>query len=303
MKNINGFLIFLFVLLTMPAKSQSDNYDWWIETHDWDGVTHWTKYLIYSSEYFGPNALPVPETMQGLIKKEFSFEMSLENHRGYTGDITNNLFAQIYFPLFSDKAGINFSMVPVEFFNMNNQTRDKRRARNFDGKGHSVGDLYIGTHIQLVENNPRWPDILLTINMRTASGSNLMSARFTDTPGYFFDLSFGKTYELKGNVVNDIRTFGLLGFYVWQTNSDILMQNDAFMYGLGAKAKVIDLFYLTNIWGGYIGYKNNGDQPMLYRILLESAMDKKINYLFKYQKGLNDFPFHSFQIGFSAKPF
>ncbi len=302
MKRCPFFLLFLMLLLANTGHSQSDNYDWWIETHDWDGVTHWKKYLIVSPAFLGPNALPVPETMTGIIEKNTVFDVAIENHSA-PGDLTRNLHLNAFFPLFSDKAGLYFSMVPLEVFSMNPEVRDRRRARNFEGTGSGVGDLYIATHVQLLEDHQKYPDILLTINLRTASGSNLDAARFTDTPGYYFDLSFGETYNLKNNHVNHIRPFLSAGFYVWQTNLDIFYQNDAFLYAAGVKVKLFDAVLLTNIFTGYSGYIDNGDKPKVYRMILESELDKRINFLLMYQLGIDDYPFNTVRLGFSAKLF
>jgi hypothetical protein len=302
MKNYSGILLILLVLLAMPVQSQSDNYDWWIETHDWDGITHWKKYLILSPAFLGPNALPVPETMTGIIKKQHSFALAYENHFA-PGDKTHNLHVNAFFPLFSDKAGLYFSMVPLEVFSMDPEVRDKRRARNFEGTGSGVGDLYIATHVQLLEDHQKYPDILLTINLRTASGSNLNSARFTDTPGYFFDVSFGETYHLKNKYVNQIRPFLSAGFYVWQTNLDVFYQNDAFLYAAGVKMKLFDAVSLSNIFTGYSGYIDNGDKPRVYRLILESERDKRVDFMLMYQIGIHDYPFNTVRVGLSAKLF
>jgi len=174
-----------FILLFTLIGNQitlSQDYSWWNEKHNWDGVTPWQNYIILSPAYMGPNALPVPEARDGSLPRNTTFEFSLENHFS-SGDKTINLYTNLYIPLFSKRAGLNISIVPFEHYKMDTITRDLRRARDYDGEGISGGDFYIGTFIQILKDK-KFPDIVLSINMKTASGTNLAAARFTDSPGY-----------------------------------------------------------------------------------------------------------------------
>jgi hypothetical protein len=305
--NMNHLTWFLLLIChfgsSYQSVSASDEYQWWIDKHNWDGHTPWSNYLIFSTAYFGPNALPVPPMQQGLIQKKSLLDFSYEYHKG-SGDYTHNALADLFIPLFSDRAGLNISMVPVEFFEMDTVTRDLRRSRNFEGNGRAVGDVYIGTHIQLLENHAILPDVLLTINLRTASGSNLSSARYIDTPGYYFDVSAGKNFLFDHPVFTGMRLYGSTGFYVWQTNrDDKYFQNDAYMYGLGVTTHLFDKLNLSGVFTGYTGYIDNGDKPMVLRIKARSDFDFRFNFIAQYQVGLRDYPFNSVRVGVSAKLF
>lgn len=284
------------LLLCLLATTSYGNYQWWNEKHNWDGVTHWSRYMIISPGFMGPNALPVPEIHTGAIRQGRSIEASYQRHFG-GGDQTRNLFGRMFLPLFSERVGLNLEMVVVEHYRLDTLTRDLRKARNFDARGFSFGDLYIGTHIQLLEEDDRRPGLLLTLNLRTASGSNLDDARHTDNPGYHFDLSAGKSYYFPGKTISEIRPFVLAGFYVWQlyrTN----FQNDAFLYGAGVQAQVTDHLSVTNTLGGYVGYLNNGDRPMVYRLKLEHARQNNTSLYVAFQHGIHDFPYNTFSFGY-----
>lgn len=282
--------LFSIILLLLVSSLQSQNYDWWHETHNWDGKTHWTNYLKVSPGFFGPNALPVPEVNNGILTDKYRFDFAVEHHHGQ-GDKTQNVFTQLYIPIAENKVGFNVSLVPIERYEMDTETRDERAARDFDGKGYAGGDFYVSTFIQLMKDHRSLPDLLLSINLKTASGTNLEGARFTDTPGYYFDLSFGKQYQ-------SIRLYGMLGLYVWQTFEDLNPQNDAFLFGGGGQWSAGN--YLLNAQvGGYLGYKKNGDKPIVARLNFQSNHEGSINYFLRLQKGFQDFYYTSVRLGLS----
>ena len=86
-------LLILFILTMLPSRAQ-DDYEWWNKKHNWDGVSPWSSYLTYSPAYFGPNALPVPEIRNGLIKKRINLETRSDMHLS-PGDNTFNLFLKL----------------------------------------------------------------------------------------------------------------------------------------------------------------------------------------------------------------
>jgi hypothetical protein len=64
----------------------------------------------------------------------------------------------------------------------------------------------------------------------------------------------------------------MLGFYVWQTNRDDYLQNDAFLFGIGARYTVGN-FSFSPHFRGYWGYIGDGDDNV--------ASSLKINYRLK----------------------
>ncbi len=288
--------IFPLLLAILPALvfSQDEDYTWWNNKHGWNGLTPWQQYLNISPAYMGPNALPVPDGKDGSIRTGWKLDLALDAHFG-KGDQTQNIFGQLNVPLFSDRVSLAVSMVPVEHFQMDTLTRDLRRARERDGEGFATGDVYFSTLVQLLKEHPTLPDMAISINLRTASGSHLGAARFTDSPGYFFDLSFGKKMGIDLLGFHSIRPYGLAGFYVWQVSATP-RQNDAVSYGGGFKLESPSWTF-DHYVGGYIGYIGNGDNPMVYRMSLQTRHSKKINYFIRLQYGLIDFPYTSVRLG------
>ncbi len=270
------------------------DYDWWVKKHNWDGNTSWTRYIRLNTKYLGPNALPVPEIKTGQIQSQLNLGLFVETHQS-KGDQTYNQFTNLYIPL-GNRVGLEWSLVPLEYYQMDTITRDQRFARDKDAKGFSGGDIYIGTHIQLIKETETKPGMLASINLRSASGTNLQAARFTDTPGYFMDVSLGKNFKVSKLFTH--RWFAQVGFYSWQTYDPEHAQNDAFQYGLGYSVSNQKM-ELRGSWGGYIGYINDGDRPMLARLQFKTKKLSGINYLAQVQQGLVQFNYTSLRIGIS----
>jgi len=287
-----SLLLVLFILTMLPAKAQEDEHAWWNKKHNWDGVSSWSQYFTYSPAYFGPNALPVPEIRSGLIKKRINLETRSDMHLS-TGDNTFNFFLKLDVPFLDGKVAIEAFGVPFEVYKMDTITRDERAVRDRDAEGTAVGDLYISTKIQLLSDHRSWPDLMLGITLRTASGNSLGDARYTDAPGYYFDLSAGKSFKPGESLF--LRPFIMFGFYVWQTNDDIHFQNDAFLYGLGVSLYQ-DKYEFNVKYGGYKGYLGNGDAPMVLRA---NAFYKwpKTHLKLSFQQGLQDFEYSTISLG------
>lgn len=271
-----------------------DEYQWWNIKHNWDGYSHWASYMILSPAYLGPNALPVPDLYPASIPSSHSFEIGTEGHYS-KGDQTANLYTAYTLPLFSDRASLQISYRPVEIYQTDTLTRDRRISRQKDPSGYSLGDVYLSTYIQAIKQHAFLPDLMLSVNLRTASGTNLYAARYTDTPGYWMDATIGKSWKLKTESFSQIRIYGKIGFYAYQTYHVKFFQDDAFLYGLGIQS-ILGKFSLQNQLTGYSGYMKNGDRPMVYRLLLESKIGKNNSLILIFQQGIRDFNFSSVRL-------
>lgn len=283
------------VILFLCASSSgfAQGYGWWNTIHQWDGTTPWQQYITVSPAFMGPNALPVPEIKNGTAPGKTYFDFAADYHYS-KGDKTVNLFNRLYIPFCNGKVGFEISLVPIEFYKMDTITRDKRKTRDYDGKGKRGGDFYFGTYFQIIKDKAKLPDVLVTVNFKTASGTGFEAARYTDSPGYFLDLSAGKEIKIKENFF--ITPYAMSGFYAWQTNTTGYRQNDAFLYGAGCDLRFKNLI-IKNAAGGYIGYINNGDRPVVYRFTLKSVSEKTTNFYIMFQQGINDFSYSSLRAG------
>ena len=253
------------------------------------------RQIIISPEFMGPNALPVPEIRTGLISEDFNLKIAFESHSS-PGDKTKNLFTELFIPIVSNKVGLMLSVVPIEYFDMDQATLTKRKIVSTDGTGRAGGDIYVGTHVQIFKDHNYIPDVLLNINIKTASGTNLEFARHTDSPGYAFDVSTGKDIALGSDLFKSIRFYGTFGFYVYQTHRTDFLQNDAYSWGIGFDLNFNKLQF-KNALGGYRGHIGDGDRPTVFRSTLGTNFDSMVNYEVRFQQGIADIDFTTFRIG------
>ncbi|REJ80821.1 MAG: hypothetical protein DWQ44_04880 [Bacteroidetes bacterium] len=286
-------LIILILLSHVHVRAQ-DEFLWWVEKHDWDGISHWSRYMTFSTSFMGPSALPVPEVRKGNFEKRFEVEQMAGAHFS-KGENTLDFFSRVLLPIAESKAALEFFVMPLEFFDTDTITRDVRAARTREGKGHSGGDIYIASLIQIASGRKNFPDIMLELTLRTASGTRLRDARHTDAPGYYMNLSSGKTISLGQDRKDSLRPHVMAGFYSWQTNDPDHFQNDAFLYGAGLDY-IRDAFSVSATLSGYSGYLNNGDSPLVFRAEGKWGFRNKDIKLW-YRKGLKDFDYQSIRVG------
>ena len=271
-------------------SSWSQDHNWWANNVGWDGKAHWSTYIIYAPRHLGPNALPVPSLDDGRIENEHYFKTTMQTHVS-KGDFTVNPFLHFTYALVPDVVSFDLFMVPAEYFIMSHEKRTERRTFHYVyGRQVAIGDVYFNTNFQLTRK--RW-DTRFRMGYRYASSNMVALARFTDMPGYYFDLNAARTVHEKDG--NSLRLSAMLGMYVWQTNSDTRYQNDALLFGLGVNYQHGGWRTETHI-RGYSGYLNNGDRPVVWKTEL-SRVYKRLKVEFSYQMGLHDFAYHTLEIG------
>ncbi len=289
---------YAFILLLLLAKQSSygqENFDWWNKKHQWDGNSHWTTYMRYSAGYMGPNALPVPQMHDGLLNPQIYVESGAGFHL-QPGEFTADGIYRIYFPFAKGATALEINHTPIEYYKTDTVLRDLRRARSRNVEGFATSDINVATYFTLLRHT-RWPDIVIRINLRTASGTRLADARNTDAPGYFFDITAGKTLKNKNGAKTTScqwRLYSMLGFYSWQTTYATNRQNDALLFGAGTQLKTGKHNVRTEV-AGYLGYMQERDDPVVARIIYQYGNQKRLLHL-KYQKGLNDIAHHAVHV-------
>lgn len=287
------------LLADATAFSQDSGNEWWEQVNNWDGVTPWESYIILSPAYLGPGALPVPESGKGLVPDELLIEIR-PGFSWMKGDNTWDVFLRSRIPVVKKIVSLDFYGVPFEHYNMSESLVMERRGRNRDGKGSSVGDFYFGTVVQLMRDR-KFPDLTLGMFCRTASATGLADARCTDTPGYHFDLTTGRSFSLKREG-SYFRPALMLGFLVWQLNQG---QDDAFLFGAGADL-VVGKFFSSASFDGYIGYFGDEKYSPLPAVPEVPFRDKPMVVRFNagckfplfdlslgYQRGVHDFNYQT----------
>jgi len=288
------FTIFLVLFITKGFSQYADK-SFSSMAPQCTGWGCWVQYITYSPKYMGPNALPVPDAIQGCVDKESEFETRLVGYSAQ-GDNTQNLFVRINVPVLPNVISVEINNVVAEHYNMDIQRRTELSAWHGYGQGTVPdGDINLNTVIQIIRDN-KFPDIAVRFDLRTTSGKHLSDARHTDSPGYFMDLSMGKQVSINSTFFQKARFYLSGGFYCWQTNKDIHMQDDAPMLNIGANITSGKLV-LGLETAGYYGYLNNGDRPLVVRANL-NYKSRYLTYKFGYQKGLHDYDYSSLYFGF-----
>lgn len=236
--------------------------------------------------YFGPNALPVIDMLDGRTQRELGLEIAGEGYIGYKErNRTADIFARVRVPLFTRWANLSLWMPVFGWYDQ------------YDGKGQGAGDVYIATDIQVLHNE--WfrsdrsryiPQMTVRLGMKTASGEQFERRCHYDCPAYFFDVSMGQTIPM-GPL--SLRLAGSAGFLCWQTDNG--RQNDAVMYGLQAQLRH-EYASLQTTWGGYVGWERHGDAPMTVKIRAAGHVKGFEPYI-QYQYGIKDYPFHQIRVG------
>lgn len=259
--------------------------------------------------YFGPNAFPVPDMLDGRVQNHLRVEIAGDGYFGFYGDKTVDAFARVFIPLFTDRVNLTIWMPVMEWYQM---TPERQRVCRLQDSvaisGHGAGDAYFSTDIQILRDKKWAPDIALRAACKSASGGQYELARYYDCPGYFIDLSLGKSWYLGDKERGDeakgeddkargegveLRLAGSAGFLCWQTDNG--RQNDAVMYGLQLLMKS-QYVSLRTTWSGYVGWENMGDHPMVIKGRLSGHAMSFEPYV-EYQYGIKDYPFHMVRIG------
>lgn len=271
MRNI--LLLFLVFIPFLHCHSQEEN--------------------LNSTLYFGPNALPVPDMLDGTVSKTFNAELCFDLHRGFYGDLTKTIFAKVNIPLFTPRVNLSVWMPVVEFYkntisSLNHQNSVERKI-----KGYEYGNVYVSTDIHMLVQNRIRPDISLRIGLITASGDSDQYSRFFDSPAYFFDTSIAKSLLMDESFFYELRFVFNLGFLCWQV--DKVTQNDAYMYGVKGVLNS-KLFSFSVACQGYSGWIGNGDRPIVFKSNIVFNY-RNFHPIIGYQYGIRDYPYHQYRIG------
>lgn len=249
--------------------------------------------------YFGPNAFPVPDMLDGRTSSVLRLELYGDCFLGTTtssvaDDVTADLFAKLTIPLFTPKANLTVWLPIFEYFYTSAEINSLRRLPySGDLRGMDSGDVYVTADMQIFEQERHWCDVAVRAALKTASANRFAEGRCYDAPGYFFDVAAGHGFELNGGVGGTLRVALSGGFLCWQTDNG--RQNDAVMYG-AQLAYGYKRFSVDTSLGGYVGWEGDGDRPMTLKTNLSYAFGDWSLRL-SHQVGFMDWPYHQIRLG------
>ena len=252
--------------------------------------------------YFGPNAFPVPDMLDGRTSSELKLELYGDCFLGTTtgrvaDDITGDLFAKLTIPLFTPKANLTVWMPIFEYFHTSAELNALRRLPEPYDKmtlqGMDSGDVYVSADIRILSQEKHHLDMAARAVLKTASANEFAKGRCYDAPGYFFDVALGRGFELDTN--SNLRVAASTGFLCWQTDNG--RQNDAVMYGVMLAYRYRN-FTIDTCFGGYAGWERDGDRPMTLKTNLSYRIGD-LSLRVGHQVGFMDWPYHQIRVGAS----
>jgi len=280
----------MLLAVFIPLFSSAQTFEWWRDNVNWDGTTHYWKYLTISPKYLGPNALSVPAINNGSSDSITSLGATANFHFS-SGDNTQNLMLYGNYTTKSNTISIDAQFVPYERFVMSHAKKTERKIYYQDYyKKTTVGDVIVSTTFQLFQKWRKDVQLAMRVGVRMPSGGMQGAARYADVPAYWIDAGMGMPIKN-----TNWKWISMAGFLVWQTNEDHLRQDDAFLFGTGVEFNKQE-FRVQAYGAGFAGYKNNGDKPIVLRFNLEKKSNRCV-YLLKFQQGVQDFSYFSVETG------
>ena len=273
--------------------------------------------------YFGPNAFPVPDMLDGAVVPTLRATLAADYARGDFGDGATSAMFHLRLPLFTSRANLAVWLPVVEGYHLTPEWKEHARiADNPTTCGCEVGSAFVSTDVVVLTEARRRPLITVRAALKTASEDDWTTARYYDCPGYFFDAALGKGLRFSASVLHELRLAASGGFLCWQTDNG--RQNDATMYAVGLKARfgapAANLaadnprrgveFELSQDFRGYSGWEGDGDRPMVVktRFAADIPLSKpseaprrcSLTPFVSYEKGLRDYPYQRFEVGLSV---
>lgn len=283
------YIVILLFCLFHQTSILAQSSTWWEQNVGWDGVRPAHYYLNLSSEKMGPNALPVPEMHRFLADSTSWFYIGAQGAFRQGEQTLASLLAMQWRANKWFRLGIK--VIPLEWYQTSHEIKTERKIF-YQAYDHTWagGDIYVESNIRLPDTWLKGISSELRIGIKTASGTNLGAARYTDTPGYYADFAFSKNFNARH------QWEAMLGFYAYQTYDDQLRQNDCLLWGLGHHYQN-GPFALLQSFRGYMGYLGNGDVPVIYNLEARWKPRNSWSWQLMFSRGLRDYPFSLFTLG------
>lgn len=250
---------------------------------------------------FGPYAFPVPTQLQartvGRLQLEVAGDIAVGSLAGSDSrDYTYAPSFKVVVPLWSDRVNLSLWGEMYEWYRDNEKVRALRRV---DSKhplsGGDAGQLFFSLDMLLLREGRLRPSVAARMATLTACGDKYEVARHFDAPGYFFDLSVGKSLNLGRNV--SLRASATAGFVCWQIDRG--RQNDVWMIG-GALSCETPLCTVSVEAAGCRGREKFEDAPSSLQARAAFHIGRFSPFV-NYQHGLHDYPFDIFRAGLTVE--
>jgi hypothetical protein len=279
--------LLLLLLVISSYNTNAQTIDAWARLVNWDGISPYQQYIIYAPKYLGPNALPIPEIGQTKIDSTNNVTVAGVLHFS-KGDHTQNPSLSANYCLLKNLVSFDINWIPIEWYNLSEEIKQERHVHPWFYDNKSIkGDMILNMNIQVLKKWEQYVHLAFRIGYRFPT-SVVGAARFTDAPGYYFDISGSR--QLRNP---NFKLLAMAGFYAWQVEK--AKQDDAMLFGLALQYQKNNCSFSFGS-RGYLGYIRNGDHP----ILVYSSLEKKFGSMAleaSLQKGIQDYPYSSIEVG------
>lgn len=250
--------------------------------------------LLSEPAFYGPNALPVPDMIDGTADGLLKIEAGYDYVAGYSDNTTHNINLYANVPLFTKRVHLRLFVPPViEFWQHSAGSLAHYGLSEESQKGHVGGDIYVATDIHVLIEEISKVNVVLTAMIKTASGDDSEHLRYFDVPAYHFYGTVSRTFHFDNSVISSLNAAAMIGFSCWQI--DRHRQNDAALYGLQLSAEGKHYRLSVNARGIY-GRLHDGDAPTVIKTRLDFKFKRWSPYI-AYQHGLYDYPYNFYSAG------
>lgn len=254
--------------------------------------------IHHTTNYFGPNANPVPEFTDATIPQFTQLSLTGDYYFGHGDETISNLF-KVEVPLIAEKVSVKVWKALIEHYSVSDEILARRQMKK--SSGFATGDFYVQTRIRILGEKKYTPVVILNSTLKTASGSDFKNRRFFNTSGYYFDVELGKSFKLNQSFIDEIRLVSDFGFFSWDVltpNNNV--QDDAIMYGGKLILKHNSVSW-ENTVSGYIGWMDRvedyGDKPIVLASKLNLTTAHGAVWFLQFQHGVRYFPYEQVRIG------
>lgn len=286
-----GYILSIISFLSiLQGYSQADPWAWWNKKHHYDGKKPQLEYIHRISSLMGPNAIPVPLIRDAEIGDEY-FVKAGGDYYFSKHEMTVNPYFHVYCPVQKNRIAFEVYTRPIEYYETDTLTRDKRFARDSSAKGYSQGDVYVASRFNVWKELPGGiPAFTIDFMTKSTTGKNLENARHLNAPAYAAYGTLSRTV-IKRDTVKLHAFFSSGGmFYQMYDNS----QNDVFILGLGLRFECRK-WTQNLVLARYSGYLGKGDNPMVLRYNIMYSAGRSSAWI-QYQYGIQDFISNAFTL-------
>lgn len=205
----------------------------------------------------GYNALPPLRNPDPVIGEHLELELSAQTQASSpfaARDAAATPYFRVTVPI-GGVGALEVDGVPLELFQVSSATQARLGARQ--RAGVAPGDLRVAARFQLADERRRSPALGVQVVVKTTTGKGLDALRFTNAPGYTFDLLAGK--DLLTTPPLTLRALAKLGFLAWQVGEG--RQDDAVDFGATLRARFASGVSLAAELRGYAGWRED-DTPI-----------------------------------------